>query len=92
MPDPTHPAPFWKQGPFYITLLLSPLVYIVVYAVLFRAGFTTEIKVMVVTAIISTLLGAIIGYWLATSFGSTEKDKIIAQKSVQGEKSETIPK
>lgn len=83
VPPTTSKEPFYKQGPFWITLLLAPLVYIVVYAVLFQAGFTTEIKVMVVTAIISTLLGAIIGYWLATSFQSGEKDKTIAAQTAQ---------
>ena len=71
--------PFWKQPAFYITLLLVPLVYLVVLIVLWPgSNFSTDIKTMVVTAVVSGVLGAITGFWLASSWSSTRKDDTIA--------------
>lgn len=70
---------FWKQPAFWITLILVPLVYIVVLAVLGVFGttvFSTEIQIMVVSSIISGLLGAITGFWLGTSWSSARKTEL----------------
>lgn len=70
---------FWKQPAFWITLILVPLVYIVVLTVLGLLGttiFSTEIQIMVVSSIISGLLGAITGFWLGTSWSSARKTEL----------------
>jgi membrane protein DedA with SNARE-associated domain len=71
---------FWKQPAFWITVLLLPLPYLVVMSVLGFVGttvYTTEIQIMVITAIISGVLSGITGYWLGTSFSSQRKTEIM---------------
>jgi membrane protein DedA with SNARE-associated domain len=56
------------------------MVYIVVLTVLGIMGkndFATEIKIMVVSAVISGVLGAITGFWLGTSFSSSRKTELL---------------
>ncbi len=67
--------PFWKQPHIYITLLLMVPIYYVVYQVIGTNGFSETVRVMVVTAIISTALGAVLGFWLGTSQSSLKKDE-----------------
>jgi muramidase (phage lysozyme) len=67
--DPKRNMALW------ITVLLLPLVYITVGAVLFTDDWTSETRAMVVAAVISGVLGAITGYWLGTSFSSSKKDE-----------------
>lgn len=59
----------------WVTVMLLPLVYVTVGAVLFTDGWTSETRAMVVAAVISGVLGAITGYWLGTSFSSARKDE-----------------
>jgi muramidase (phage lysozyme) len=69
---------FWKQPAFYITILLLPLVYMVVWFVMnSESNFSDEVKAMVVAAIISGLLSGITGYWLGTSFSSSRKTEMM---------------
>lgn len=69
--DPKRNMALW------VTLLLLPLVYLVVGAVVFSSkdAFSQDVKAMVVAAVISGVLGAITGYWLGTSFSSAKKDE-----------------
>lgn len=74
---------FWKQPAFWVTLLLLPLPYLVVTAVLGFVGtvvYSTEIQIMVITAIISGVLSGITGYWLGTSFSSQRKTDLLSNK------------
>lgn len=75
-------APAWRQPAFLVTLLLLPLVYLVTWQVLTGPvdAFSSEVKSMVVAAIISGVLGALTGYWLGTSFSSQRKTELAAQK------------
>ena len=50
-----------------ITLCLLPLVYMAVYAVLFTDGYSEQLRTVVVTAVVSGLLGVVGGYWLDSS-------------------------
>jgi len=71
---------FWKQPAIWVTASLLPMVYIVVLTVLGIMGkndFATEIKIMVVSAVISGVLGAITGFWLGTSFSSSRKTELL---------------
>jgi hypothetical protein len=73
------PAP-WKSPALWVTLCLLPLVYLVVAAVLFGDGWTAEIRAMVVSSVISIVLGGVVGYYLGTSYGSQKKTEIIAER------------
>jgi muramidase (phage lysozyme) len=74
-------APAYRSPAFLVTLLLVPLVYIALYAVLFREGFTPEIKAMVLGAIFGGLLtGGITAYWFGTSASSARKTELMAEK------------
>jgi hypothetical protein len=66
--------PFWMLPAFWVTVLLLPALYIVLGAVLFREGFSEEVKIMVVTAVVSGGLGSITGFWLGSSASSQRKD------------------
>lgn len=71
---------FWKQPAFWITILLLPLIYGTVGTVLGLVGsviFSTEVQIMVVSTVVSGLLGAIAGYWLGTSWSSSRKTELL---------------
>lgn len=71
---------FWKQPAIWVTASLLPMVYIVVLTVLGIMGsgeFATEIKIMVISTVISGVLGAITGFWLGTSFSSSRKTELL---------------
>lgn len=73
-------VPPWRQPAIWVTCAILPLVYLVVVAVLFRDGWSEEIRATVVTAVITGVLGAVTGFWLGTSYGSQRKTDILAQK------------
>lgn len=66
--DPKRNLALW------VTVLMLPLLYMTVAAVLWGEGWSQDVRAMVVAAIVSGLLGAITGYWLGTSFSSSKKD------------------
>lgn len=69
---------FWWSPVFWISVLLLPLVYLVVYRVLWAdPPFSDEMRVMVVTAIATGLLGSITGYFMGSAMGSQRKDDTI---------------
>jgi muramidase (phage lysozyme) len=65
--------PISKNMAMWITLALLPLVYMVVAAVLFGEQFSSDMKAMVIGAVVTGVLGAIVAYWLGSSFGSWRK-------------------
>ena len=72
--------PMYKNPAFVVTLLLMPLVYVVVGAVLWKENIPQDLLVMTVTAVISGVLSGIMGFWLGTSFGSSKKTDILAKR------------
>lgn len=70
----TDALPFYKQAPFYITLMLMVPVYFVVVVVLWpNSGYTDSTRVQVVTAVLGIM--ALAGsFWLGTSLSSSKKD------------------
>lgn len=73
----------WMNPAIWIAAALLPLVYIVVCVVMFNLGsgdWGNEIKVMVITAVVSGVLGAITGYFLGSSMSSRTKDELIAKR------------
>ncbi len=80
--DPAQ-VPYWRNPAMIVTVLLAPLLYIVVIAVTFNLGgagqdgWSDEMRSVVVTAIVTGLLGSLSGFWLGSSFGSTRKTDMI---------------
>jgi GH24 family phage-related lysozyme (muramidase) len=73
-------ARFWHSPAFWITMALLPLVYIALYATLFREGFSNDIKAMVLGAIFGGLLtGGITAFWFGTSASSQRKTELLSK-------------
>ena len=70
----------WMSPALWISLALLPLVYLVVSAVLFGEGWTNDIRAMVVSSIISLVLGSVTGFFLGTSYGSQRKTDLLADR------------
>lgn len=70
----------WLSPALWVSILILPLVYIVVVAVMFGEGWTNDIRAMVVSSIISLILGSITGFFLGTSYGSQRKTDIMAER------------
>lgn len=66
--------------PFAVIIMLMPMIYFVIYHVITGVGWTQEIRASVVSAVISGVLFAIVGFALGTSYGSQRKTNILANK------------
>lgn len=77
----------WNLPAFWISVLLLPLVYYTVWAVFsgdITAGFTSEIKAQTAGAVISGVLGGVIGFWLGSSY-TTSRSRGVGATPTQGE-------
>ena len=63
-----------------VTMMLLPLAYLVVGAVLFMAGWSDEIRAMVVSSVLSLIVAGATGFWLGTSFGSQKKTGMLVDR------------
>lgn len=73
-------APAHKSPAFAVTLLLMPIIYAAVYAVLFTDGFSDDMKAMALGAIFGGLMtGALSSYWFGTSASSARKTELQKQ-------------
>lgn len=70
----------WMSPALWVAMAILPLVYMVTAAVMFGADWTMEIKAMVVSSIISLVLGSITGFFLGTSYGSQKKTDMLAER------------
>ena len=68
--DPSA-QPFWRQGAFVVALVLTPLIYMTVYRVLWSPDYSEQLRTVVVTAILSGLLGALTGYFFGSMYSSS---------------------
>jgi hypothetical protein len=75
----TPPDKPWMSPALWVTAALTPLVYMVVAIVLLKDGWTNEIRVMVVSAVLSLVLGSVSGFWLGTSFSSQRKTELLVK-------------
>ena len=77
-------TPFHKQGVFWITVGLLPLVYVIVLAALgkweYIGDVTSETRAQVIGTVLGTILGGIVGYFYGTSAGSQRKTDVLAEK------------
>lgn len=69
----------WKIPALWVTLLVMPLVYQVVWAVLFVDGFDNGMKGLVIGVVMTGALGSVLAFWLGSSFGSQKKDAMRVQ-------------
>lgn len=69
----------WKIPALWVTLLVMPLVYQVVWAVLFIDGFDNGMKGLVIGVVMTGALGSVLAFWLGSSFGSQKKDTVQVQ-------------
>ena len=70
----------WMSPALWVAVLILPLVYLVVAAVMFGEGWTNDIRAMVVSSIISLVLGSITGFFLGNSYGSQQKTAMLADR------------
>lgn len=70
---------FWHSPVFWITLMLLPMVYYVVDAVL-TGNFTSDVKAMVIGVVMGTVAGSIVTYWFGTTNGSARKTDLLSGK------------
>ncbi|MCU0988033.1 MAG: glycoside hydrolase family 104 protein [Xanthomonadales bacterium] len=63
-----------------VTMMLLPLAYLVVGAVLFMGGWSDEIRAMVVSSVLSLIVAGATGFWLGTSFGSQKKTDMLVDR------------
>lgn len=66
--------------PFAVIVMLMPIIYFVIYHVVATPGWTQEIRASVVSAVISGVLFAIVGFALGTSYGSQRKTNLLANQ------------
>lgn len=80
VPDATtKKEPFYTLAVFWVTVLLMAPIDWVVYKVMDDVTQPNhDIRLVVVTAVISGALGAVYGFWLASSYSSAKKDDTIA--------------
>jgi lysozyme len=77
----THVAalPAWRMPAIWVSGALLALVFMVVGSVLWADGWTPEIKLQVVTAVL-TVIGMVGSFWLGTSASSQRKTDLMAEK------------
>ncbi|MCX7902008.1 MAG: hypothetical protein N2483_06920 [Burkholderiaceae bacterium] len=73
-PPPARNMALW------VTAALLPLVYLTAGAVLFGPNFSDDMRSFVVGAVMTGTLGAIVAFWLGSSWGSQRKDELRAQQ------------
>jgi lysozyme len=77
----THVAalPAWRMPAIWVSGALLALVFMVVGSVLWADGWTPEIRLQVVTAVL-TVIGMVGSFWLGTSASSQRKTDLMAEK------------
>jgi len=77
----THVAalPAWRMPAIWVSGALLALVFMVVGSVLWADGWTPEIRLQVVTAVL-TVIGMVGSFWLGTSASSQRKTDLMAKE------------
>lgn len=71
------PIPAWRMPAVWVSAALLGLVFMVVGTVLWAPGWSNDIRLQVVTAVL-TIIGMVGSFWLGTSASSQRKTDIIA--------------
>jgi hypothetical protein len=72
-------GPLWNNPTFIIAILVMILVTVVVAAVLFKGGFSTDMQAFVIGAIVGSALTAVLSFYFGSSRNSAAKDATISQ-------------
>jgi lysozyme len=60
---------FFYSPAFWVTVLLMPLLYGTVWiALTSESGFSNEVRAAIASAVVTGILGAVVGFWLGSSF------------------------
>jgi len=76
--------PFWKTMPaFWVTISILPIAYYTVYQVLTGPieFFSPDIKASLASAVVSLVLGGVIGFWLGASYTTSKSRGLNATPS-----------
>jgi muramidase (phage lysozyme) len=76
-------GPLWSNPTFIIALVVMVLVTVVVAAVLFKGGFSTDMQAFVIGAIVGSALTAVLGFYFGSSRSSSAKDVLIGEMARQ---------
>ncbi len=71
--------PAWRMPAVWVSSALLGLVYMVVGTVLWADGWSNDIRLQVVTAVL-TVIGMVGSFWLGTSASSQRKTDLMAEK------------
>ena len=67
---------------FWVTVLLLPLLYGTVWIALTSAdGFSNEVRAAIASAVVTGVLGAVVGFWLGSSFTTSKSRGLGAEAS-----------
>jgi hypothetical protein len=79
--DQQKEGPLWNNPTFLLAVLMMGLVCVVVAAVLFKGGFSTDMQAFVIGAIVGGGLTAVLSFYFGSSRNSAAKDATISQLS-----------
>jgi lysozyme len=73
---------FFYSPAFWVTVLLMPLLYGTVWIALTSAdGFSNEVRAAIASAVVTGILGAVVGFWLGSSFTTSKSRGLGAEAS-----------
>ncbi len=75
----TAAIPAWRMPAVWVSSALLALVFMVVGSVLWGEGWKDDIRLQVVTAVL-TIIGMVGSFWLGTSASSQRKTDMLAEK------------
>ena len=78
----TADSKFFYSPAFWVTVLLMPLLYGTVWiALTSESGFSNEVRAAIASAIVTGILGAVVGFWLGSSFTTSKSRGLGAEAS-----------
>jgi lysozyme len=73
---------FFYSPAFWVTVLLMPLLYGTVWiALTSESGFSNEVRAAIASAVVTGILGAVVGFWLGSSFTTSKSRGLGAEAS-----------
>jgi len=73
---------FFYSPAFWVTVLLMPLLYGTVWIALTNeSGFSNEVRAAIASAVVTGILGAVVGFWLGSSFTTSKSRGLGAEAS-----------
>jgi lysozyme len=73
---------FFYSPAFWVTVLLMPLLYGTVWiALTSESGFSNEVRAAIASAVVTGILGAVVGFWLGSSFTTSRSRGLGAEAS-----------